>query len=76
MQEIANDVALNPYPGSVAIGDIDADTRPDLVFTERFGYRVAWAKNRSEDNITAANASTGSHVSQRFSNGFRCVLGL
>jgi hypothetical protein len=53
LQEIANDVALNPFPGSVAIGDIDADGRVDLAFTERFGYRVAWSRNRQEDNITA-----------------------
>lgn len=53
LQEIANDVELNPFPGSVAIGDIDADGRMDLAFTERFGYRVAWSRNRQEDNITA-----------------------
>jgi surface-anchored protein len=53
LQEIASDIGLNPYPGSVAIGDIDSDSRMDLVFAERFGFRVAWARNRQEENITA-----------------------
>lgn len=70
IQEIANDVALNPFPGSVAIGDIDADSRPDLVFTERFGYRVAWAKNRSEDNITALTPP----LDRTYLNGFPMVF--
>jgi surface-anchored protein len=53
LQEFTHDgSSLNPYPETVAIGDIDLDGRNDLVFSERFGTGIAWSRNRSEENIT------------------------
>jgi surface-anchored protein len=53
LQQFSHDgSSLNPYPETVAIGDIDNDGRNDLVYSERFGNRIAWSRNRQEENIT------------------------
>src|SRR5438067_8771437 len=54
-------VDVRPHVHSVAVADMDADGKPDLVFNDMMGSRVVWLRGKGDGSFAAqTNVGTGS----------------
>jgi hypothetical protein len=55
-------VELRPHVHSLAVADMDADGKPDLVFNDMFGARAVWLRGIGDGSFAGqTNLPTGGH---------------